>query len=148
MAKITQSIVQYWRKVSRHASGRKKSSEATMEEGTSWDPEPKRRLKPPTKFKPRDLEGVARFLNASSDFWVFRRFGKLHLFNLLRLELELTKLEYELDQHILSEENKDDPEELFTKIHLALSAYGMSHSLPYISLISILLNFPWRGLKY
>ena len=58
-----------------------------MEEGTSWDPEPKRRLKPPTKFKPRDLEGVARFLNASSDFWVFRRFGKLHLFNLLRLEL-------------------------------------------------------------
>jgi hypothetical protein len=118
-----------------------------MEEGTGWDPEPKRRLKPPTTFNPRDLEGVARFLNASSDFWVFRRFGKLHLFNLLRLELELTKLEYELDtQCISSNKSEKDQEELFIKIQHALSAYGMSHSP--LTLLSIVLNFPRRSLKY
>jgi hypothetical protein len=85
-------------------------------------------------FSFRELDGVAKYLDIDPDFWVFRRFGKLHLFNLLRLQLELVRLERQLESYMLPATSGNKPpkvsnkekKKLFRAIHRALSEYGVS----------------------
>ncbi|KAH8761477.1 hypothetical protein F5882DRAFT_477699 [Hyaloscypha sp. PMI_1271] len=97
-----------------------------MEEGTLDNPENRRTSNPPPPFSPSELEGVARYLDTDPDFWVFRRFRKLHLVNVLRMELDLVRLEHKLDKQLSGgEENEeeDDSRTLLPDIQSSLSEY-------------------------
>jgi hypothetical protein len=102
-----------------------------MEEGTVDSPKPRRKNNPPPPFSPSDLEGVARFLETDPDYWVFRRFRKLHLLNVLRVELELVRLEHKLDMKLSGgEENEVENGfcTLLPDIQRSLSEYGTFHN--------------------
>jgi hypothetical protein len=96
---MTQFTPQHWRNLLRFYD-RRNSPEAAMEEGTLDNPENRRTSDPPPSFSPSELEGVARYLDTDPDFWVFRRFRKLHLVNVLRMELDLVRLEHKLDKQL------------------------------------------------
>lgn len=70
-----------------------------------------------------DWSFVAQYLNQDPDLWVFRRFGKLHLFNILQLQQRLTELEHSLETKI-SEEKTEGLDELLPDIKIALKEYG------------------------
>ncbi|KAH8670116.1 hypothetical protein BGZ60DRAFT_527604 [Tricladium varicosporioides] len=70
-----------------------------------------------------DWSYVARYLNQDSDLWVFRRFGKLHLFNILCLQERLAELENILETKISKEETTGF-EELLLNIKISLKEYG------------------------
>jgi hypothetical protein len=70
-----------------------------------------------------DLSFVAQYLNHDPDLWVFRRFGKLHLFNILCLQQRLAKLENTLETKIWNDE-KTGFDELLPEIKVALKEYG------------------------
>lgn len=94
--------------------------EAAMEEGTLFDSKPKA----PGSFNVAELEAPARFLNLDPDLWVFRRFGKLHLLNILHLQQHLAKLEYQLERE-KSNQVPRNLEKLMRKIKRAVAEYGM-----------------------
>ncbi|KAH8808786.1 hypothetical protein F5884DRAFT_858305 [Xylogone sp. PMI_703] len=107
--------------IMRHLS--KASSESSMEEGKLDDIyEPPRSRRKPTNFGVKDLDVAASLLDVDSDFWVFRRFGKLHLFNLLHIQSELANLEYALDMHV-SGKQEHPIEDLLARIKAALVEY-------------------------
>lgn len=81
--------------------------------------------KSPPPFSPYEHYGVAEFLNLDSDLWVFRRFGKLHLFNILCMQHRLAELEHQLEMQ-LSMEQERNLDTLLPKIRLALKEYGTS----------------------
>jgi hypothetical protein len=101
-----------------------------MEEGITDGPISRRKNNPPPTFSSSDLEGVARFLDTDPDYWVFRRFRKLHLLNVLRMELDLVRLEHKLDMQ-LSERGENEAENdlctLLPDIQSSLSEYGTVH---------------------
>jgi len=79
----------------------------------------------PSKIYPRspaDLGFVAQYLNQDPDLWVFRRFGKLHLFNILCLQQRLAELENTLETKIWNDETEFD--ELLLDIKITLKEYG------------------------
>ena len=127
---MTQFTPQHWRNLLRFYD-RRNSPEAAMEEGTLDNPENRRTSNPPPPFSPSELEGVARYLDTDPDFWVFRRFRKLHLVNVLRMELDLVRLEHKLDKQLSGgEENEeeDDSRTLLPDIQSSLSEYGTLHN--------------------
>ncbi|KAH6662272.1 hypothetical protein B0J14DRAFT_645435 [Halenospora varia] len=65
---------------------------------------------------------VAQYLNQDSDLWVFRRFGKLHLFNILCLQERLAELENTLETKIWNDETTGF-DELLPSIKIALKEY-------------------------
>ena len=71
-----------------------------------------------------DLAFVAQYLNQDSDLWVFRRFGKLHLFNILCLQQRLAELENNLETKIWNDETAGF-DELLSEIKVTLKEYGM-----------------------
>lgn len=87
-----------------------------------------------------NLSFVAQYLNHDPDLWVFRRFGKLHLFNILCLQQRLAELENTLETKIwnykatgldeLDEIDEIDEidglDELLLDIKVALKEYGMA----------------------
>jgi hypothetical protein len=93
---------------------------------------------PPPNFSLWELEDVAKYLDIDPDYWVFRRFGKLHLFNLLRLQLDLVRLERKLEKYIEASTSADisqnisdrEKEKFVNNIHQTLSEYGMSLPVP------------------
>ena len=95
-----------------------------MEEGNIYYPENKICTVPDFDPRtPRDLDLVAGYMKKDSDLWVFRRFGKLHLFNLLYLQQRLAQLENELEKQI--EGGKDEGfDNLYPSIQNALKEYG------------------------
>ena len=106
---------------------------------SSHDKPSKLQLRPPA-----DLDFVAQYLNHDPDLWVFRRFGKLHLFNILCLQQRLAELENALETKIWNNETAGF-KELLPDIKNALKEYGAaaislnqpnSHpSLPSVKLI-------------
>jgi hypothetical protein len=97
---------------------------STMEEGNIY--RPKNRISTVPNFvprPPRDLDLVAGYMKKDPDLWVFRRFGKLHLFNLLYLQQRLTKLENELEKQIEGGEDEGF-DKLYPSIQNALKEYG------------------------
>ena len=98
------------------------SVEAAMEEGSLH----MRHHKPPALFAASDLMGVTEFLNIDSDLWIFRRFGKLHLFNILCMQQNLALLEDQLDRQISFEEPTNF-DQLLPTIKHALCEYGMPY---------------------
>jgi hypothetical protein len=72
---------------------------------------------------PADWSFVAQYLNQDPDLWVFRRFGKLHLFNILFLQQRLTELENILETKIGKDETTGF-DELLPEIKIALKEYG------------------------
>jgi hypothetical protein len=97
---------------------------STMEEGNIYRLENKTSTVPDfDPRKPRELDLVAGYMNKDSDLWVFRRFGKLHLFNILYLQQRLAELENELERQI--EDGKDEGfDKLYPSIQNALKEYG------------------------
>jgi hypothetical protein len=80
----------------------------------------------PSKIYPRspaDWGFVAQYLNHDPDLWVFRRFGKLHLFNILYLQQRLAELENSLETKIWNGETTG-VDELLPDIKIALKEYG------------------------
>ncbi|RDL30850.1 Uncharacterized protein BP5553_10195 [Venustampulla echinocandica] len=69
---------------------------------------------------------VAQYLNQDPDLWVFRRFGKLHLFNILCLQQRLAELENTLETKIWNDET-GGLEELLPEIKIALKEYGTAN---------------------
>jgi len=140
--RMTQFTLQHWRNLLTCSYDRRNSPEAAMEEGTMDSPKNRRKNNPPPPFSPSDLEGVARFLDTDPDYWIFRRFGKLHLFNLLRIQLDLVRLEHKLDMQISGDEEKDFGT-LLPHIQSSLSEYGMLHNhLTFLSYTPLQLNMP------
>ena len=95
------------------------------------------RLDEPSKLvlrPPADLSFVAQYLNQDPDLWVFRRFGKLHLFNILCLQQRLAELENTLETKICNNE-RTGFDELLSSIKVALKEYGTTA----ISLINLAL---------
>lgn len=87
---------------------------------------------PPADFSFSELDDVAKNLDVDPDLWVFRRFGKLHLFNLLRLQLDLVTLERKLEKHVQEQQgprnmsqnmSHREKKKFFNSIHRALSEY-------------------------
>ena len=78
--------------------------------------------KPPPR-PPADLSFVAQCLNQDPDLWVFRRFGKLHLFNILCLQQRLAELENALETKIWNDETTGF-DELLLDIKITLKEYG------------------------
>jgi hypothetical protein len=72
---------------------------------------------------PADWGFVAQYLNQDPDLWVFRRFGKLHLFNILYLQQRLAELENALETKIWNGETTG-VDELLPDIKIALKEYG------------------------
>ena len=75
----------------------------------------------------RKTKLAADFMSYDSDHWVFRRFEKLSLFNLLCLQQELVDCESELNLALTNEwmgtkEGELDP--LISKIRSKLKDYG------------------------
>lgn len=75
----------------------------------------------------RKTKSAADFMSYDSDHWVFRRFEKLSLFNLLCLQQELVNCESELNLALRNEcmgtkEGELDP--LILKIRSKLKEYG------------------------
>ena len=91
-----------------------------MEEGVSWKPT----NGPPPAFGPFELNDVAEFLNIDSDLWVFRRFGKLHLFNVLCIQQRLVMSEQQLEMQLSGKEPRDF-DNLLPSIQNDLKEYGM-----------------------
>jgi hypothetical protein len=80
----------------------------------------------PSKIYPRppaDWGFVAQYLNQDPDLWVFRRFGKLHLFNILCLQQHLAELENTLETKIWNDETTGF-DELLLDIKITLKEYG------------------------
>jgi hypothetical protein len=71
-----------------------------------------------------DLAFVAQYLNQDPDLWVFRRFGKLHVFNILCLQQRLAELENTLETKIWNDETAGF-DELLSDIKVTLKEYGM-----------------------
>jgi hypothetical protein len=72
---------------------------------------------------PADMSFVAQYMNQDPDLWVFRRFGKLHLFNILCLQQRLAELENTLETKIWNNETTGF-DELLPDIKDALREYG------------------------
>jgi hypothetical protein len=72
---------------------------------------------------PADMSFVAQYMNQDPDLWVFRRFGKLHLFNILCLQQRLAELENTLETKIYNNETTGF-DELLPDIKDALREYG------------------------
>ncbi|KAF4633167.1 hypothetical protein G7Y89_g4959 [Cudoniella acicularis] len=70
-----------------------------------------------------DWSFVAQYLNQDPDLWVFRRFGKLHLFNILCLQQRLAELENTLETKIWNDKTTGF-DELLLDIKIALKEYG------------------------
>jgi hypothetical protein len=104
---MTQFTLKHWRNLLT-CHDRRNSPEAAMEEGTVDNPKNRRKNNPPPTFSPSDLEGVARFLDTDPDYWIFRRFRKLRLFNVLRMELDLVRLEHKLDMQLPGGEENEE----------------------------------------
>ncbi|RFU26783.1 hypothetical protein B7463_g9548, partial [Scytalidium lignicola] len=98
------------------------SVEAAMEEGTLENLNNQSPSNSLETHSVRTLEGIARNLELDADYWVFRRFGRLHLLNLLYLQQDLVILEQKLYNHILKDET-EDPDNLLPEIQRALSKY-------------------------
>lgn len=129
----------HWIKFLTFSSEKSSSPETELEE----DIEPN--TEPPADFSFSELDDVAEHLDMDPDLWVFRRFGKLHLFNLLRLQLDLVTLERKLEKYVQEQQNPHkmsqnmshrEKKKFFNSIHRALSEYGMSFSRIYLSLPS------------
>jgi hypothetical protein len=110
---------------------RMSSRETAMEEGTLYEVDGKTckiEDKSCEFFGPSELYGVAEFLNRDSDLWVFRRFGRLHLFNILYIQQHLTKLESKLKNRLdqVSRGINVDFDNLVPNIQNTLKEYGMS----------------------
>jgi hypothetical protein len=142
---MTQFTLKHWRNLLT-CHDRRNSPEAAMEEGTVDNPKNRRKNNPPPTFSPSDLEGVARFLDTDPDYWIFRRFRKLRLFNVLRMELDLVRLEHKLDMQLPGgEENEEqnDSRTLLPDIQSSLSEYGTLHNQPtFLSCTLLRLNMP------
>jgi hypothetical protein len=100
------------------------SREVAMEEGVSCKP----KYDPPTAFSLFELNDVAEFLSIDSDLWVFRRFGKLHLFSVLGIQQRLVMLEHELEMQ-LSGKAPRDSDNLLANIQQALKDYGTLYGI-------------------
>jgi len=94
---------------------------------------------------PADLSFVAQYLNQDPDLWVFRRFGKLHLFNILCLQQRLAELENALETKIWNNET-DGFDELLSNIKVGLKEYGTAAyliekpgSLPSFSVVKLVM---------
>ena len=70
-----------------------------------------------------DLAFVAQYLNQDPDLWVFRRFGKLHLFNILCLQQRLAELENTLETKVWNDESTG-VKSLLSDIKVAIKEYG------------------------
>jgi hypothetical protein len=144
MNKMTQFTLQHWRNLLTFYD-RRNSPEAAMEEGTLDNPENRRTNNPPP-FSSSELEGVARYLDTDPDFWVFRRFRKLHLVNVLRMQLDLVRLEHKLDTQLSAgegNEEENDSHTLLSDIQSSLSEYGTLHNqLTILSCTPLRLNMP------
>ena len=84
----------------------------------------------PSEFIERssaDFTFVAQYLNQDPDLWVFRRFGKLHLFNILCLQQRLAKLENTLEEKVWKDETEGF-ESLWDDIKIAVKEYGTASS--------------------
>ncbi|KAH8768543.1 hypothetical protein BGZ57DRAFT_929822 [Hyaloscypha finlandica] len=102
------------------------SRDVSKEEGgphSSHDKPSKLYLRPEA-----DLSFVAQYLNQDPDLWVFRRFGKLHLFNILCLQQRLAELENKLETKIWNGE-KTGFDELLPSIKVALKEYDDALSM-------------------
>jgi hypothetical protein len=69
-------------------------------------------------------------MSRESDLWVFRRFGTLHLFNILIIQQRLAKLELNLRLQI-SRGTDAEYGELLPNIQHTLKAYGKPGDLHY-----------------
>ncbi|KAG0650289.1 hypothetical protein D0Z07_3186 [Hyphodiscus hymeniophilus] len=67
-------------------------------------------------------------MKEDSDLWVFRRFGQLHLFNLLHLQQHLAQLQYNLERQIGREHDgqSQDYKELVLDIKRSLAEYDQA----------------------
>lgn len=88
-------------------------------------------IKPSMK---RNTKLAADFMSYDSDHWVFRRFEKLSLFNILSLQQELVNCESELNlalrkEWMATKEGELDP--LVTKIRSKLKEYGITRHSTY-----------------
>jgi hypothetical protein len=80
----------------------------------------------------RELFEIANLYSQDADLWVFRRFDRLHLFNILHLQRRLTQLEADLlrlgngDWVAAHDEEKDQRamHRLVTDIRDTLRLYG------------------------
>ncbi|KAN0103468.1 hypothetical protein V8E51_011781 [Hyaloscypha variabilis] len=77
---------------------------------------------------PADMSFVAQYMNQDPDLWVFRRFGKLHLFNILCLQQRLAELENTLETKIWNNETTGF-DELLPDIKDALREYDNALSM-------------------
>jgi hypothetical protein len=108
---------------------------------SSHDKPPKFRLRPSA-----DLSFVAQYLDQDPDLWIFRRFGKLHLFNILCLQQRLAELENTLETKIWNNETTGF-DELLPAIKVALKEYGTAAiSLKNLALLPefYLYNYSYR----
>lgn len=94
---------------------------------------------PSDPMSPWELDLSAKWMSKDADLWVFRRFGRLHLFNVLCLHHRLTELEGKLRQFVWENEEEGyatSPEEqeavqkLLPDIQRTLKDYGMSAPFP------------------
>lgn len=72
---------------------------------------------------------LAELMTLDSDLWIFRRFDRLSLFNILHLQQHLAELERRLDQAVpekASKFNKHEFDLVMPEIESSLAKYGMS----------------------
>ena len=71
---------------------------------------------------------LAEFMSQDSDLWIFQRFDRLNLFNILYLQQHLADLERQLDQAVpdaVEGFKKHEFELLMPKIESSLKKYGI-----------------------
>ncbi|KAH8601494.1 hypothetical protein B0O99DRAFT_606757 [Bisporella sp. PMI_857] len=109
-----------------------KAPETMIEDGIEAECKP--RLLAFDAFDAAHLWSPAQALNTDPDLWVFRRFGQLHLFNLLHLQQRLTHLEQQLHRQVADAEPRDfkfliqEIKQTLAEYDAALSAQANFHS--------------------
>jgi hypothetical protein len=91
------------------------------------------------------LNSIAGFMTGDSDLWVTGRFERLHLINLLSIQVRLSNLEEEVnghvlyEQHLIGHEPHPKPtrtsEEIFADLQITIKAYGKLSALLNLSYI-------------
>ncbi len=72
------------------------SCESAMEEGTRYES----RDKTCSLYSSHELYKVAGYMNQDPDLWIFRRFGKLQILNILSIQQRLTSFEKDFEERI------------------------------------------------
>ena len=90
---------------------------------------------------------LAGFMSQDSDLWMFQRFDRLNLFNIIALQQHLADLEQRLDQLVPDNVQKFDEkefEDLKDDIQSSLKKYGMTNTL---SIPKYKFSYPFKRMR-